>query len=193
MPRRPEKVPNDTFLIYMDNKVIFFSNFGASSCSTWLPCNLCWSYSWYNTLLILHNSMFLFSVNNRSLLIHVFCLLHFFPRFHVNNWRINKSLRCCGKPLLIHHFFRASNCRLLSTDSTSFGLCMDWLTPLSLLPLLLGQPLLILLLPCPLPQPNLKLISNLLKPGGDICSPCFPLSHNWGWLYPHPWLPPQLS
>ena len=113
MSRRPEKVPNDTFLIYMDNKVIFFSNFGASSCSTWLPCNLCWSYSWYNTLLILHNSMFLFSVNNRSLLIHVFCLLHFFPRFHVNNWRINKSLRCCGKPLLIHHFFRASNCRLL--------------------------------------------------------------------------------
>ena len=105
LPRKLVKVPNNT-LTYKDIKMMsffFFSNLGASLCPAVLPCNLHQSHSWYNTLLILHNSMFLFFLNICGHLIQVFYLLPFFPKFHINNWRITKSLRSCGKPLPTHH------------------------------------------------------------------------------------------
>ena len=83
-----------------------------------MPCNLHRSHCWHNTLLILHNSMFLFSYNTRSLLNQIFYLLPFMPKFHINNWRINKNLRSCGKPLLILHCFRASNYSDIFPDSS---------------------------------------------------------------------------
>ena len=115
-----KKMPNDTFLIYMDINVMIFLFFvflyffylGLASCPAWLPCNLHRSHSWHNSLLILHSSMFLLSLNTRSLLIHIFCLLPFMLRFLINNQRIDKSLRSCDKPFPIHHCFWVSNCRL---------------------------------------------------------------------------------
>ena len=125
-------------------------------------------------MLILHNSMFLFSLNPYSILIWIFCLLPFMPWVHVTNWRIRKNLRSCGMPLPTLHCFRASNCRLLHRRNL-FWAIQKWLTLVSWFPLLLGWPLLLFLFPCSLPTPTLNSISDPSKPDGDICSLFFPI------------------
>ena len=106
MPRKPEKLPNDIFLVYMDIKkksFCFFVLFFFFSCSAWLPYNLHWSHSWHNTLLILHNSMFLFYFNTRSqgrsqkfwfggaeLHIYIYIHLHSYIYIYIRNYHLYK-------------------------------------------------------------------------------------------------------